>query len=259
MGGLPNRVQIAIGGLVRIETKADQGTGRLTHGAVADILTSSETRPHGIKVRLEDGSVGRVKEIGAGGPGTGDSGFVDLDTIPIPATESGQHEFKEFYQYHAKMDDLSGSMDAKARRIAMDGMARDARTWLYKAVASFGNSDGGFLYIGVRDDGTVAGLAKDMEFGGFGNYKDDMTNHMHDTLVSTLGNKVFATSKIKTAFREIDGKTICIMQVLRADRPLYIEIEGRKEFFARPASAPRAQRLDAEDQARYIKGRFPDL
>ena len=70
MGGLPNRVQIAIGGLVRIETKADQGTGRLTHGAVADILTSSETHPHGIKVRLEDGSVGRVKEIGAGALGT---------------------------------------------------------------------------------------------------------------------------------------------------------------------------------------------
>ena len=256
---IPPRSEIRKGLPVGVETKADQGTGRLTHGTVAEILTSSETHPHGIKVRLEDGSVGRVKEIGAGAPGAVDSGFADLEAIQIPATESGQHEFKEFYQYHAEMDDLSGSMDAKSRRIAMDGMARNARTWLYKAVASFGNSDGGFLYIGVRDDGTVAGLAKDMEFGGFGNYRDDMANHMHDTLVSTLGNKVFATSKVKTAFREIDGKTICIMQVLRADRPLYIEIDGRKEFFARPASAPRAQRLDAEDQARYIKGRFPDL
>ncbi|MDA7949818.1 MAG: DUF2196 domain-containing protein, partial [Hyphomicrobiaceae bacterium] len=219
----------------------------------------SETHPHGIKVRLEDGSVGRVKEIGAGVPGAGDSGFVDLDTIPIPATESGQHEFKEFYQYNAKMDDLPGSMDARSRQKAMDGMARDARMWLYKAVASFGNSDGGFLYIGVRNDGTVAGLDKDMEFGGFGNYKDEMANHIHDTLVSSLGNKVFATSRVKMAFREMDGKTICIMQVLKAGRPLYIEIDGRKEFFMRPASAPRAERLDAEEQVRYIKGRFPDL
>lgn len=46
-----------------IETKKDQGSGRLISGVVLDILTSSETHPHGIKVRLEDGQVGRVKQI----------------------------------------------------------------------------------------------------------------------------------------------------------------------------------------------------
>jgi len=48
---------------VNIVLKKDQRTGRLTQGVVAKRLTKSPTHPHGIKVRLEDGQVGRVKEI----------------------------------------------------------------------------------------------------------------------------------------------------------------------------------------------------
>jgi uncharacterized repeat protein (TIGR03833 family) len=43
--------------------KEDQRSGKLTEGIVKDILTKSPTHPHGIKVRLESGEVGRVKEI----------------------------------------------------------------------------------------------------------------------------------------------------------------------------------------------------
>jgi uncharacterized repeat protein (TIGR03833 family) len=57
------RSDIAPGRRVRIVLKADQRTGRLTEGVVRDILTKSPAHPHGIKVRLEDGQVGRVKEI----------------------------------------------------------------------------------------------------------------------------------------------------------------------------------------------------
>ena len=48
---------------VRIVLKKDQRSGRLTEGLLKDILTKSPTHPHGIKVRLESGAVGRVKEI----------------------------------------------------------------------------------------------------------------------------------------------------------------------------------------------------
>jgi uncharacterized repeat protein (TIGR03833 family) len=48
---------------VEIVQKADQRTGRRTRGIVRDILTSSPRHPHGIKVRLQTGEVGRVKEI----------------------------------------------------------------------------------------------------------------------------------------------------------------------------------------------------
>ena len=48
---------------VLIVLKQDQRTGKLTKGIVKDILTKSPNHPHGIKVRLMDGQVGRVKEI----------------------------------------------------------------------------------------------------------------------------------------------------------------------------------------------------
>lgn len=57
------RENIAPGKTVRVVQKQDQRSGKLTEGVVARILTNSPTHPHGIKVKLEDGTVGRVKEI----------------------------------------------------------------------------------------------------------------------------------------------------------------------------------------------------
>lgn len=57
------RADIQIGSEVAIVLKKDQRTGILTEGVVKDILTKSPSHPHGIKVRLDDGQVGRVKEI----------------------------------------------------------------------------------------------------------------------------------------------------------------------------------------------------
>ena len=57
------RADILAGLKVSIVLKQDQRTGTLTEGIVRDILTKSTTHPHGIKVRLENGPVGRVKII----------------------------------------------------------------------------------------------------------------------------------------------------------------------------------------------------
>jgi uncharacterized repeat protein (TIGR03833 family) len=58
-----NRADIRVGSRVKVVQKQNQRTGTLTEGVVRDILTKSATHPHGIKVRLENGIVGRVKEI----------------------------------------------------------------------------------------------------------------------------------------------------------------------------------------------------
>jgi len=57
------RKEVRPGLTVEIVLKQDQRTGRLTRGVVKDVLTKSPHHPHGIKVRLETGEVGRVKEI----------------------------------------------------------------------------------------------------------------------------------------------------------------------------------------------------
>jgi len=60
-----NRTNIKKGLAVSIVLKKDQRTGTLTEGIVKDILTNSPNHPHGIKVRLESGDVGRVKIVKA--------------------------------------------------------------------------------------------------------------------------------------------------------------------------------------------------
>ncbi len=63
MGEGTKRADIIAGLEVSIVLKQDQRTGKLTQGIVRDLLTKSATHPHGIKVRLENGLVGRVKNI----------------------------------------------------------------------------------------------------------------------------------------------------------------------------------------------------
>ena len=58
-----NRVDVKPGTRVRMVQKQDQRSGKLTEGIVQNVLTNSATHPHGIKVRLISGAIGRVKEI----------------------------------------------------------------------------------------------------------------------------------------------------------------------------------------------------
>ncbi len=60
---VPKRSEISLGKLVSIVEKQNQPTGARSEGVVARILTKSPSHPHGIKVMLQDGRVGRVQEI----------------------------------------------------------------------------------------------------------------------------------------------------------------------------------------------------
>ena len=63
MNDIPSRNSISIGMVVEIVQKQDQRSGKLTSGTVKRILTSSRIHPHGIKVELDSGKIGRVQKI----------------------------------------------------------------------------------------------------------------------------------------------------------------------------------------------------
>lgn len=278
MAVLPSRNDLKTGLKVEIETKRDQGTGRLTAGILDKFLTNQVTHPYGIKVRLQDGQVGRVKKIAGSVPATqrvkpsrGDQikkvtgaapvesirSFVDLNTKPIPETEDTYNEFKEFYQYDEKLEKFL-ALKGTAERKAIDGITRSVRERFVTAVCSFGNDDsGGFVYLGIRADGTVVGLERDKKLGNFGDYNDEFANHITDTLKAFLQDTVFILSNIQIKFRCVDGRTICIVQVLPASVPLYLHTGKGKQFYVR-GPAPRAEMLTDIEQVRYITGRFPN-
>jgi|TARA_B110000438_G_scaffold162465_1_gene155639 uncharacterized repeat protein (TIGR03833 family) len=60
---VPSRDKISVGVTVQIIQKQDQRTGKLTEGKVKRLLTSSQFHPHGIKVELENGKIGRIQKI----------------------------------------------------------------------------------------------------------------------------------------------------------------------------------------------------
>jgi len=93
MSELPTRDQIKLGSKVSIESKQDQGTGKLTEGIVKTILTASPKHPHGIKVELEDAQVGRVKKI-ISKIGKTSKEFSSMDIF----MEVGGHSYKEDIQ-----------------------------------------------------------------------------------------------------------------------------------------------------------------
>jgi len=63
LNDIPSRDEISIGTIVQIVQKQDQRTGKLTEGKVKRILTLSQVHPHGIKVELDNGTIGRVQQL----------------------------------------------------------------------------------------------------------------------------------------------------------------------------------------------------
>lgn len=255
---IPSRDDLKKGLEVEIETKEDQSTGRLTSGTVKEILTAGKSHPYGIKVMLQDGRVGRVKKITNTYPEKPAHSFENLDTKSIPKTEDKYNEFKEFYQYDGKMERLADSIEEAERQKAINRIKRSVRERFATAVCSFGNdSSGGFVYLGIRSDGTVAGLERDKKIGNFANYDDSFANHIRDTIETFLKDKVFVIKNIRIRFRQTNDKTICIVQVLPASSPLYLHTVKEQVFYVRGPS-PRAERLsNLKEQLRYIKSRFP--
>ena len=254
---IPNRDQIHKGSHVEIETKADQGTGRFTAGIVDQILTNSQSHPHGIKVKLTDGQVGRVKHMGESDRiiSFEQNKFEDLEKIQIPRVEDQNNEFKEFYQYDKNLESLTNVSENISK---INGIKKSGQERLITAICSFGNSHhGGFVYLGIKSDGTISGLKKDKDLGKFKNYNDSFANHIRDKLGELIQDKVFITSKIQMKFRSVDENTICIIQILPSNMPLHLHTSKGLSFFVR-GFAPRAEKMNEQEQFRYIKERFPN-
>ena len=121
MTKFPSHNQLKKGMYVLIETKQEQGTGNLTEGIIKKIITSNTEHPHGIKVELEDGQIGRVKKLvdSTNSTSTKSNIFEELDKKEIPKGEDKFNEFKEFYQYDDGMDHIPDSIppDKKSKII----------------------------------------------------------------------------------------------------------------------------------------------
>lgn len=170
--------------------------------------------------------------------------------IEIPAVEDEKVEFKTFYHV-ASYDEIKTATDIDRKNIMSLNLNN-----LAKPVASFANSTGGDLYLGMGNDGKAIGLAKSKEKGRFKNYNDDFANDIVTTLGMFIDNKGFINTRIKSTFVKAHGKTICQIHVEPSGEPIYVKSDDDELFFIRSSAAPRGEQLKSEEKEKYLRDRF---
>ncbi len=283
MSDLPSRNQIKIGMNILVELKEHQGTGKLTEGIVAEILTSGNSHPYGIMVSLTDDKKGRVKQI----PGNSFNTKQDFDesdyqnylenisnyrrhTTPqfeikqeqisskifpkteIPKNEDTYNEFKKTFKFDSKEKEFrqKGLVEAAdGRKKEFKKIEHDIKKEISIAVAAFGNTMGGKLFIGVDDDGTVVGLNDDMEsFKSF----DEFLRAVQDSIVTFTQNRVFV-SEIIISVGEDEEFLVLEVHTFR-HTPIYIKENLEEEFYIRGFG--KSDKMPTSDAVSYIQRNF---
>jgi uncharacterized repeat protein (TIGR03833 family) len=262
MTDVPSRDQIKPGTKVGIETKENQGSGKLTEGIVKNILTSSNTHPHGIKVELEEGQVGRVKELSESQiTKTIKEHVSNIDTptkidVTIPKDEDTWNEFKSTFQYDLSEENLrrDGKTEAAdARKNNHKSIRDDIQKEVSLTVAAFANQEGGRLFVGVNNDSSVLGLGRDLK--EYGNSVDKLTLAITDSLKKYLQNSAFI-AKLKFEFADNGDKQYLIIQVPRSTEPIFVNVSNGQEAYVRIQKS--SEKFSVGEFLKYSKDRFPN-
>ena len=120
-----------------------------------------------------------------------------------------------------------------------------------KNVAAFMNSTGGYVLIGVNDDGEVLGLDPDYQAikkpdnDGF----ENVFNMAFNTMIGVEHRRF-----VNVSFPEISGKQSCVVSLQPSSRPAYLVYRGKETFYVRAGNA--SQPLSVSQVARYIQDHF---
>lgn len=117
-----------------------------------------------------------------------------------------------------------------------------------KTVSAFLNTDGGILIIGVDDDGNTFGLEKDIRTLTKQNI-DGFELHLRQVIKKYLGD--FFEKYIKVTFPKVDDKEICLIQISKSGKPVFISFEGTESFFVRNGNSSIPK--NRQEQSEYEK------
>ncbi|MFB7147126.1 GmrSD restriction endonuclease domain-containing protein [Agrobacterium deltaense] len=141
--------------------------------------------------------------------------------------------------------------------IKLGTVNKDLEGVIMKTIAAFANAHGGTLLIGVADNGEIVGLDNDYKSLNGGN-RDKFELHLKTLIINTFG-EAFAATKLKLAFPEVDEKEICRVEILPANKPIYIKLADKggaaqDRFYVRNGNSSRE--MTGDQAITYIKERF---
>lgn len=125
----------------------------------------------------------------------------------------------------------------------------DLRFEVLKTIVAFLNFEGGILLIGVEDDGTIFGLAKDLKLLGRQNTLDGFELQLLNLITDRINPSV--TRLIDIRFEVIEGKDVCAIEVKKGTEPVFLKGKKSKEFYIRPGN--KSITLDVEQTYHYIR------
>jgi hypothetical protein len=122
-----------------------------------------------------------------------------------------------------------------------------------RTVSCFMNSNGGIILVGVSNDKKILGLDKDLT--QLNKSLDKLELHFTNIINKYLGK--ISRPQVSLQFETINEKTVAAIQVRKSPRPVYLQYEGKTEFFIRSGNS--CQPLDISEAHLYIKDHWPNL
>lgn len=269
MGSAEKGQKLKAGMTVEVSPRSDRTGKELVQGIIAEILTKKDYHPHGILVKLESGETGRVKKvIGEGTPAAVDAPAPAANVEPKPASlsdmiaagENHRVEFKDraLWSVTYSNEDIQNHRP-QTKELHAHGRAT-SKVIVAKILASFLNTNGGTLIIGVQEnkDGganEIVGIEqelpklKDQCQDG---YRRMVVDLIKDYFPSNIFNHL--ENYFRIDFEEIDGRTVCGITALRSDKRVFLKLKGNDHFFIRTDASTRE--LTGEEVVDYCQTRF---
>ena len=253
---------VNVGDIVTINPQSDRTRKLLVDGVVEEVLTRNVDHPHGVKVVLQSGEIGRVKKSNATEIPVRDREKAPVVNVGIAELitqgESQDLEFKTSAMwsnfYTKEKIDESKSYDLKIHGQKASSFV------LAKSIAGFANADGGHLIIGVKEDKEsedliIVGIETEL-FKLKDKNIDGYRRMIVDDVISRFLPKFFLhhlSDYIDIAFPQLSDEKICVLKVEKADKPIFVKLK-KEQFFVRIDASTRE--LSGEDVLNYCKRRF---
>ncbi|MFN3828253.1 MAG: DUF2196 domain-containing protein [Micavibrio sp.] len=254
---------------VEVSLRSDRAGQELVQGVISEILTRKDYHPHGILVKLESGVIGRVKRV------IGEVGSTAVDALsssnnvgsqPLSLAdmicfgENHRVEFKDraLWSVTYSNEDIQNHRP-QTKELHAYGRAT-SKVIVAKILASFLNTNGGTLIIGVQEnkDGAaneIVGIEQE-----FPKLKDQCQDGYRRMIVDLI--KDYFPSNIfnhlenyfRIDFEDIGGRTVCGIVASRSDKRVFLKLKGNDHFFIRTDASTRE--LTGEEVVDYCQTRF---
>lgn len=261
------RNKLAEGLEVIVSPQNDRTRKQRITGRIAEFLTNAQSHTHGILVRLDNGVVGRVKDITDESPKVlpvkdKPSSPTKDDVNLIEIIAKGENHFAEFkssalWSERHSQEQIKSSNSAELKQYGRNA----SKIIIAKTVAGFLNTDGGTLVIGVKEnkegnEDEVIGIESE-----FSKLKDPCADGYRRKIIDAIIKPYFPNSifnhfnnYLQILFEEMDGRVLCFIKTIKSDQKVFLKLNGQDYFFIRVDASTR--QLIGEEIVDYCVKRF---